>query len=201
MSTMRTCSCEVLASALFLFVLLAAPAAFAEPEVDLHDLTWFVHVDLIDVEEGEDLAYWTNVITEAVDRGNRLLEGRSGPSDNVCCTKLTNTVAVETFGTTGDGLDVIDSAADQTVLAMTGLPGSRGFLVDSLTWCNGSSPTAIGCAARPSCTGNGNDDPNLWMYVTVESFEAGTLPSTSLANLSLRSFSMRLNTSCGISSM
>jgi len=177
MSTMRTRSCGVLASALCLFVSLAAPSAFAEPEVDLHDLTWFVHVDLIDVEDGEDLAYWTSVITNAVDRGNRLLEGRSGPSDNVCCTKVTSTVAVQTFGTTGDGLDVIDSAADQTALAMTGLPGSRGFLVDSLTWCNGSSPTAIGCASRPACNGNGNDDPDLWMYVTVEAFEAGTLPS------------------------
>ncbi|MEM9174324.1 MAG: hypothetical protein AAGC67_03755 [Myxococcota bacterium] len=154
-----------------------APSASAVPEVDLHDLTWFVHVDLIDAGSGRDLAFWTNVIEESVEGGNRLLAGRNGPVDNVCCTKLTSSVSVSTFGTPGDGLDVIDSVADQNILAATGGSGSRAFLVDSLTYCNGSSPTAIGCAQRPSCTGNGNDDPNLWMYVTVESFEDGTLAS------------------------
>lgn len=160
----------------FFFLSLAAPSAFAEPEVDLHDLTWFVHVDLIDAGAGEDLAYWTGVINDALTSGNRLLEGRNGPVDNACCTRLA-AVSVDTFGSPGDGLDVIDSDAEQDVLAGIGLPGSRAFLVDSLTWCNGSSPTAIGCALRPGCTGVDTDDPNLWMYVTVESFDDGTLAS------------------------
>ncbi|MBB82958.1 MAG: hypothetical protein CL931_04015 [Deltaproteobacteria bacterium] len=160
-----------------LFFLWASPA-LAAPEVDLHDLTWFVHVDLIDAGVGRDLAFWTNVIEESVEGGNRLLAGRNGPVDNVCCTKMTHSVAVTTFGNAGDGLDVIDSMADQTALADDwSVPGSSAFLVDSLTYCNGSSPSAIGCARRPSCTSNGDDDPDLWMYVTVESYEDGTLPS------------------------
>ncbi len=161
---------------LLLLSLIAGPVS-ANPEVDLHDLTWFVHVDLIDPGAGEDLAYWTNVIEESVERGNRLLVGRNGPADNACCTKLANSVSVTTFGSTGDGLDVIDSLADQNAIAGTGGAGSRAFLVDSLTYCNGSSPTAIGCAVLPGCDGNGNDDPNLWMYVTVEAFDDGTLAS------------------------
>lgn len=158
-------------------LLLGAGHAAANPEVDLHDLTWFVHVDLIDPGAGEDLAYWTNVIEEAVESGNRLLVGRNGPTDTACCTKLGSSLSVTTFGTTLDGLDVIDSAADQNAIAATGGGGSRAFLVDSLTYCNGASPSAIGCAVRPGCSGNGNDDPNLWLYVTVESFEDGTLAS------------------------
>lgn len=161
---------------LMLFLLGAGPAA-ANPEVDLHDLTWFVHVDLIDPGEGEDLAYWTNVIEEAVESGNRLLVGRNGPADNACCTKLTNSVSVATFGTAGDGLDIVDSVTDQNAIAATGGTGSRAFLVDSLTYCNGSSPSAIGCALRPSCSANANDDPSLWMVVTVEAFDEGTLAS------------------------
>jgi len=55
--------------------------------------------------------------------------------------------------------------------------GSNAFLVDSMTHCGVSAPTAIGCAIQPGCNNNGNDDPNLWMIVTVESFDAGTLPA------------------------
>ena len=143
------------------FALLLAVPATAEPEVDLHDLTWFVHIDLINPGAGEDLAYWTNVIEEAVESGNRLLAGRNGPVDNVCCTKMTNSVAVTTFGSPGDGLDVVDSVSDQNAIAGWGGSGSRAFLVDSLTYCNGSSPSAIGCALRPSCSGNGQSSHSL----------------------------------------
>lgn len=157
--------------------LLGAGSAAANPEVDLHDLAWFVHVDLINSGTGEDLAYWTNVIEEAVEGGNRLLVGRNGPVDNACCTKLGSSVSVSTFGTTGDGLDIIDGLADQNAIATTGGVGSRAFLVDSLTYCNGASPSAIGCALQPNCSANANDDPSLWMVVTVESLDDGTLAS------------------------
>jgi hypothetical protein len=150
--------------------------AQAPPQADIHDLTWYVHVDLIDPGAGEDLAYWQGVIDEHVAGGNRLLEGRNGPFDNVCCTRLERSVDVSSFGVSGDGLDIIDSPEDQNAIAGIGT-GSRAFLVDSITWCDGSSPGAIGCALRPPCGGDGNDDPNLWMSVTLESFEEGTLSS------------------------
>ena len=119
-----------------------------------------MHVDLIDPGVGEDLAYWQAVIDEHVAGGNRLLEGRNGPFDNVCCTRLERSVDVVPFGAPGDGLDIIDSPEDQNAIAGIGT-GSRAFLVDSIVYCDGPSAGAIGCALRPVCNGNADDNPNL----------------------------------------
>ena len=151
--------------------------SLAAPAVDLHDLNWFVHVDLINPGIGEDLAYWQGVIDAAVASGNGLLEGGQGPFDQPCCTRLDRSVSVATFGTPGDGFDMIDSLSKQTGMSGFGVAGSNAFLVDSITYCGGSAPGTIGCAIRPGCNANGNDDPDLWMAVTVESFDSGTLPS------------------------
>lgn len=158
-----------------LFGLLGPSVAVSAPAVDLHELKWYVHVDLIDVDSGEDLAYWQSVIDASVASGNGLLEGGQGPIDQPCCTRLGRSVSVTTFGTSGDGLDVIDSAEDQEAISNTGGPGSNAFLVDSMTHCGGSAPSAIGCAFKPVSCSN-NDDPDLWMIVTVESLDAETLP-------------------------
>jgi hypothetical protein len=151
--------------------------AQSAPAVDLHELTWYVHIDLIDAGAGQDLAYWQGVIDAAVAQGNQLLEGRQGPADRACCTRLDRSVSVATFGSPGDGLDVIDSASDQNVLASTGGSGSKAFLVDSLLYCGGAAPNAIGCGIQPGCNGNPGDDPNLWMIVTADAIDDGVLPS------------------------
>ncbi len=167
-------ACALLVGLAVAAVMIAPTPVRAAPEVDLHDLTWYVHVDLIDAGAGRDLAFWQTTLTSLMDSANRLLEGGQGPFDNACCTRLTSSVAVTTFGSPGDGLDVIDSLADQNAIAAIGT-GSRAFLVDSTTYCAGPSEGAIGCALRPSCNTNGNDDPNLWLYVTVEAYDDGTL--------------------------
>jgi hypothetical protein len=157
-----------------LFGLLWPSVAASAPAVDLHELNWYVHVDLIDVGAGEDLAYWQSVIDASVASGNGLLEGGQGPFDRPCCTRLGRSVSVTTFGTSGDGLDVIDSPGDQEAISNAGGPGSNAFLVDSMTHCGGSAPGAVGCAINPgSCSDN--DDPNLWMIVTVDSLESEKL--------------------------
>ncbi len=153
-----------------------ASSASAVPEVDLHELTWSVHVDLIDPGAGEDLAYWQGVLDDLMVTSNRLLEGGQGPLDQPCCTRLANSIPLATFGTTGDGLDVIDTLAEQNAIAALA-SGSSAFLVDSLTYCGGAAPGAVGCALLPACTGNPNDDPSLWMLVTVDAFDDGTLAS------------------------
>lgn len=167
---------SVVISLAFVCTFLPSIAASA-PAVDLHELNWYVHVDLIDAGVGEDLAYWQGVIDAAVASGNGLLEGGQGPFDQPCCTRLGRSVSVTTFGVTGDGLDVIDSPEDQAELVNEGGPGSNAFLVDSITYCGASAPGAIGCGIRLPCTGNGDDDPNAWMAVTVESLDAKTLPA------------------------
>jgi len=165
---------ECLAAFSLLCLLLPGVAASA-PAVDLHSLTWYVHVDLIDEGAGEDLAYWQGVIDAAVASANDLLVGGQGPFDQPCCTRLGRSVSVTTFGSPGDGLDIIDSALEQETISNIGGPGSNAFLVDSMTHCSGPFPDAIGCAWNPGCDGNGNDDPDLWMVVTVESFDSETL--------------------------
>ncbi len=157
-------------------LLLVAPSALAAPEVDLHDLTWYVHVDLINPGAGEDLAYWQTVIDTALVTSNRLLEGRQGPIDQPCCTRLARSAALVTFGMPEDGLDVVDDADDQDRIAALA-SGSSAFLIDSATYCSGPSIGALGCAIRPGCTNNPNDDPNLWMFVTVDALDDGTLAS------------------------
>ena len=162
---------------LFLGTLAVPALALAAPAVDLHNLNWYVHVDLIDVAAGEDLAYWEGVIDAAVTSANGLIEGGQGPFDQPCCARIDRTVSVSLFGSQGDGLDVINSEPDEVAISNAGGSGSNAFLVDSLTWCGGSAPLAIGCALRPSlCNLNGSDDPNFWMIGTVESRDAGTLP-------------------------
>lgn len=147
----------------------------AAPAVDLHRLRWHVHVDLVDAGAGRDLAYWQGVIDAAMATANPLLEGRQGPFDRACCTRLARTLPVSTFGTPGDGRDVLDSLAEQNDFNSAGSPGSHAFLIDSMTYCGGAAPTSIGCAERPSCNGNGGDDPNLWMVVTVDALDDGIL--------------------------
>ena len=154
---------------------LTAGRAEAALDVDLHRLRWHVHVDLINPGAGRDLAYWQNQIDAALASANQLLEGRQGPFDRACCTRLARSVAVTTFGTPGDGRDVLDSLAEQNFFDSAGGAGSNAFLIDSMSYCGGSAPTAIGCAERPSCNSNGGDDPALWMVVTVDAFDDGIL--------------------------
>lgn len=161
---------------LLLVATFATPASSAQ-DVDLHELTWYVHVDLIDAGAGRSLAYWQGVIDDAVADANVLIQGGQGPSDNICCAELARTANVVTFGSPNDGYDVINTSGEQNNLQNFAGGSSSAFLVDSITWCGGSSPAAIGCAELPNCNGNGGDDPTLWMAVTVESFDDGTLPA------------------------
>ncbi len=153
--------------------LAGAGSVRADQNVDLHTLTWYVHADLVTATE--DLDYWQGVLDAAVAEANALVEGGNGPFDTPCCSRMDRSVSVATFGSAGDGLDVLDSFADQSFLNGFGA-GSIAFLIDSITYCGGSSPNAIGCAELPGCNPNPNDDPALWMAVTVDSFGLGVLP-------------------------
>jgi len=162
---------------LFLGLLLSSQPAASAPQVDLHALTWHVHVDLVDPAAGRGIDFWQAVIDSAIASANGLVEGGQGPFDTPCCTRLARSAEVVAFGSPGDGLDVLDSGAEQTLLNNSGAPGSNAYLIDSITHCGGPAPGSIGCAELPGCSGNGNDDPNLWMAVTVDAFDDGTLAS------------------------
>jgi hypothetical protein len=150
-------------------------SADAADDVDLHDLTWYVHVDLVTVTE--TLPFWQNVLDEQLAEANDLVEGANGPSDTACCARLSGAASLTMFGTPGDGLDMIDSETELNSLNTTfGGSGSNAFLVDSITYCGGASPNSIGCAPQPGCSGNGGDDPDLWMVVTADALDTSVLP-------------------------
>jgi hypothetical protein len=155
-------------------ILFGATTVHAADTVDLHSQTWYVHTDM--VTGAQDLPYWQEIIDTALAEANALVEGTNGPFDTPCCSRMNQTASLAVFGASSDGLDVLDSSADQSVLDSFG-SGSVAFLIDSMTYCGGSSPSAIGCASTPSCTGNGDDDPNSWMAVTVDALDSGILPA------------------------
>ena len=166
--TRRCALLACLASTLF-----ATGAGAAPPSIDLHQLEWFVHVDLIDAGAGRDLAFYEALIDDAMVEASRRLEGNQGPADTPCCTRLVRSVSLATFGSPGDGLDVLDASSEYDTIAAIGLPGSQAFLVDSITFCGGPAPGSAGCAPAPPCGGSPNDDPDLWLVVTLDAFDAG----------------------------
>lgn len=154
-----------------------ASAASAGPSADQHELKWFVHVDLIDVGAGRDLAFYEAMIDAALADSRLLMEGHQGPLDRVCCSRFLKeehapSVTLATFGSTGDGLDVVD-AGDVAAISGLGGSGSRGFLVDSINDCSGSP--SIGCASLPACGGPPDDDPDHYLIVTLDADDSGVL--------------------------
>jgi hypothetical protein len=164
--------------------LLWAPfdARAAAPTTNLHELKWLVHVDMIDVGAGRDLAFYEAIIDQAVADATILIEGDQGPADSPCCDAVT-VLSVDTFGLTGDGLEVVESAADQTALnTIVGLIGSTAFLVESIDYCGGPAENTIGCGELPGCTGDPNDDPGLKLIVTMDAHEVYDVLGETLAH-------------------
>ena len=87
---------RLLALSWSILLLLSGPATAVAPTTDLHDLEWFVHIDLIDVPAGKDLAFYQALIDDAMVQSSNQLKGNQGPADTPCCTELTRTVSMTT---------------------------------------------------------------------------------------------------------
>jgi MYXO-CTERM domain-containing protein len=154
---------------------LLGASAGAAPAADRHAIKWFVHTDL--VSGAATLPFYEAMIEDALDDALIHLEGNQGPADTVCCQKLDQEehspgVVLQTFGTPGDGLDVVDGSDFDTLHTLGG-SGSRAFLVDSILNCGGTS--AIGCADLPVCDGVFDDDPDRILVVTLDAQDMGVL--------------------------
>jgi hypothetical protein len=125
-------------------VLFCASAAAGAPSGNVHSLDWRVHVDLIDVPAGRDLAFFTQLINDRHAQANAALQGHQGPFDSGCCTEL-DAVTVTTFGTPGDGLDVVTTVGEFNAVIAN---GNHPYLIQTLAYCDGAGPAA-GCAATP----------------------------------------------------
>ena len=132
-------------SALALALTVGSGPAHAAPTENVHDMTWFVHIDMIDVGMGMDLAFYTQLITDHLAEADILLQGEQGPVDEGCCVVL-DPFSVSTFGTTGDGLDMITTQLELD--AVFASPGA--YLVEMVHFCGGDFSTTIrGCAQTP----------------------------------------------------
>ena len=120
--------------------------ASSAPTTSLHSLNWKVHIDLIDIPAGKDLAYYQAFINQQVHQANLLLQGHHGPVDVGCCIEL-DPVSVTTFGTNGDGLNTIING---TQFSQVQGFGDGAYLVQFIHYCNGGFNMGIrGCAATP----------------------------------------------------
>jgi len=82
-------------------------------------------------------------------QASRVIETREDPEgfDVACCVSLAGTGDAPSFGAVGDGLDVIDDAAELAeVLAVT---AGRVKVVRTIRSCGGTATNIIGCSRAP----------------------------------------------------
>jgi hypothetical protein len=134
-------------SLLVLAALVPVASAHAAPTRNVHSMDWFVHIDLIDAGAGMDLAFFQALIADRLREADRLVQGHQGPVDNGCCVEL-DPVTVTTFGTPGDGIDVITTDIELDVV-LGGGAAAGAYLVESVWYCNSFSMAIRGCAISP----------------------------------------------------
>lgn len=67
--------------------------------------------------------------------------------DYACCIRVSRANSARTFGTSGDGQDVIDDAA--TLIAVADNPVARVKVVRLINYCGGPGTNIVGCAYTP----------------------------------------------------
>jgi len=113
----------------------------------------------------------TNPMTDArLDLNLDFASGVAGfadfPEDVACCIRVSRGGNARTFGTAGDGLDVIDD--EQELVAVLDNPVSRVKIVRLINYCGGPGTNIVGCAYFP---GNGmavvrvsSNEGLLWLH-------------------------------------
>jgi hypothetical protein len=134
-------------SLLVLVALVPLASANAAPTKNVHNMDWFVHIDMIDAGAGMDLAFYQALIEDRLREADRLIQGHQGPVDNGCCVEL-DPVTVTTFGTVGDGLDMITTSGELDMV-LGGGATAGAYLVELVHYCNSFSPGIRGCANSP----------------------------------------------------
>ncbi len=88
--------------------------------------------------------------------------------DVACCVAIVRSGSAKTFGTAGDGLDVIDT--DTELSSVMGNPVARVKLVRQINYCGGTGTNIVGCAGMPGSgmvlvrIGSTSLDSVLWVH-------------------------------------
>ncbi len=119
-------------------LLIATASAADIPEVAF---TVTKHVEITDIEYDED--YFDEKMVSATDRANLYDSQCNGAWEDVpCAISFARSGNIATFGSMGDGLDIIDSKAEQD--AAFNQQGDI-IVVDEIEYCGGFYPLTIGC--------------------------------------------------------
>ena len=103
-----------------------------------------------------------------LERANRYAGAGDFLEDVACCTSMTRTGTAQTFGTSLDGLDIIDDA--QELNTVMNHPVARFKVVRAINYCGGPGINIIGCAWRPGNgsavvrVGNERSEAVLWIH-------------------------------------
>jgi len=119
----------------------AAPEAF-DTQTRVHDsgLDYANHVDLANKMTDSRL-------DGALERVN-LRAGRADYAGDVaCCITASRLGTAQSFGSPGDGLDVIDTNTE--INAVLGDPAARVKVVTAINYCGGAGSNIIGCGGTP----------------------------------------------------
>ena len=109
------------------------------PFIHGHHLTHANHVDTFNpIEDSEVDALYDNVTI--------VFGLQNAANDTACCIQFFRDGPGGTFGTPGDGLDVITTASE---LNQVIIGGARAKVVDYIGWCGGPGANIIGCGLTP----------------------------------------------------
>jgi hypothetical protein len=110
------------------------------PASHLIGLTYANHVDTNNPMRNDDL-------DPALVDVNWVINFEHAPDDMACCIKLEREGNARSFGTPGDGLDVITTSSELN--AVINNPIARVKIVDYIGWCGGPGSGIIGCGYTP----------------------------------------------------
>ena len=112
------------------------------PSINLHDLTYSNHVDT-------NSKITDSQVDALLDDISLVMARQDVVSDVACCVVLGRTQPGQTFGSPGDGRDIITSSGEMSLV----LNNSSGRIkvVDLITWCGSNGSNIIGNlrATRP----------------------------------------------------
>jgi hypothetical protein len=133
-----------------------------DPNASIHEgrITWANHVDLnspVGQAEAQDLLHNASVI----------LGTSRDEFDVACCATLAATGSAATFGSSGDGHDIVDD--DDELLTVLAVTAVRVKVVRAIGSCGGPGTNIIGCSPRPGYGMvvvhlNSFDDAFLWAH-------------------------------------
>jgi hypothetical protein len=110
------------------------------PTVHVHDLTYANHVDTNNKMTDE-------VLDDALAHASYIMALENAADDTACCVELARLSPGLLFGNPGDGLDVITSNSEVTVVLFISI--ARVKVVNYIGYCSGPGTNIIGCSLTP----------------------------------------------------